>query len=90
MVFNKYGADAELEYKDILSVKNRKEPRKGQTLCGYGKALPTQFMIQTHDKRYHRVYCTRFSNTGYPYIHVGKIDASVESALDQYLTERPR
>lgn len=42
-------------------------PRSGQTQTGYGKAIPTQYMVRFHNK-WRRVYCAIFSNSGTLYI----------------------
>lgn len=51
----------EVEYKETLL------PRKGQTLSGYGKALPTQYMVKWQGK-WRRVKVVCFSNCGTAYI----------------------
>jgi hypothetical protein len=38
-------------------------PRKGSTVMGYGGNLPTSYMVK-FNKRWHRVRCVCFSNSG--------------------------
>ena len=42
-------------------------PLKGQTLSGYGSALPTRYLIQVNN-RWRRVKCYQYSNAGTYYI----------------------
>lgn len=46
-----------------VQVKVTDVPRKGQTQSGYGRNLPTQYMVRFNDK-WHRVKCICFSNSG--------------------------
>jgi len=51
--------------------KTTERPRSGQTLTGYGTAIPTDYMIKFNDK-WRRVYCCIFSNSGTLYIKAPK------------------
>jgi hypothetical protein len=42
-------------------------PRKGQTVTGYGSAMPLPYMVKLHDK-WRRVYCANYGNAGTAYI----------------------
>ena len=42
-------------------------PRKGQTQSGYGRALPTRYMV-FYNNRWQRVKAVCFSNAGTAYI----------------------
>ena len=46
-----------------VEIKVTAVPRKGQTQSGYGRNLPTQYVIRFNDK-WHRVKCICFSNSG--------------------------
>jgi hypothetical protein len=50
-----------------VPVKTVQAPTKGQTLCGYGKALPTQYMV-FYNNRWQRVKVVCFANAGTAYI----------------------
>ena len=45
-------------------------PRSGQTQSGYGKNLPTQYMVKWHNI-WRRVYTICYSNSGPLYIRNG-------------------
>ena len=34
------------------------------TASGYGKAIPTEYMVRTINQKWRRVYCTVYSNIG--------------------------
>jgi hypothetical protein len=59
-----------------VPVRETAVPWKGRTQTGYGRALPTPYMVEWRG-RWHRVKCICFSNAGTLYI--GK-------AYDQCLT----
>lgn len=44
-------------------------PRKGQTVSGYGGAIPTRYML-TYDGRRYRVKVMQYGNSGSAYIMV--------------------
>lgn len=56
-----------LAKKDVLSVKKTDVPLF-YSASGYGRAIPTQYMVQLRDKRWRRVYVCCFSNAGTAYI----------------------
>lgn len=51
-------------------------PRSGQTQSGYGKRLPTQYMIK-RGTRWHRVYCVCYSNIGTLYIRTKDVTQGI-------------
>lgn len=51
-------------------------PRKGQTVSGYGKRLPTSFMVKWKG-RWHRVFCVCYSNSGTAYARLDGVDTVV-------------
>ena len=56
-----------LASRDVLAVKRTEAPRF-HSATGYGRAIPTQHMVQLADKRWRRVYLCCFSNAGTAYI----------------------
>lgn len=52
---------------DIQEVLPVTAPRSGQTITGYGKNMPTGYMIRI-DNRLYRVYCICYGNSGSFYI----------------------
>lgn len=42
------------------------------TATGYGAKIPTRYMVRTIDKKYRRVYCRIYSNSGTLYVMHGK------------------
>ena len=50
-----------------VPVRETARPRKGQTASGYGRALPTPYMVQWRG-RWQRVKVIQFSNAGSAYI----------------------
>ena len=66
---------------EIQEVKTTRQPRKWQTLTGYGKAIPTTYMVRIN-KRWYRVKCCCFSNSGTCYITVAGEDYIVENYGD--------
>lgn len=74
----------DLEVSDVLAVWTTEVPRKGQTQTGYGKAIPTQYVIKTRDGRTHRVKCSIFGNLGTLYISTqGQPFVVCENALQR-------
>lgn len=62
-----------MTYLDMSTVVARmvtEPPRSGQTRSGYGSRLPTPYMLRIA-KRWHRVYCILWSNSGTCYIRKG-------------------
>ncbi len=51
----------------VSMVKVEAAPRSGQTVGGYGGAVPSRFMVK-YDGRWHRVYMMQYGNSGSPYI----------------------
>ena len=50
-----------------VEYKTTERPRSGQTVTGYGKAVPTQYLVKHNDK-WRRVYCCIFSKSATFYI----------------------
>ena len=63
-----------------LHIKETETPRSGQTASGYGRRLPTPYMVMV-DRVWRRVYCVCFSNAGTLYI--GK-SYSPKTTIDIY------
>ncbi len=59
---------AYLEPSAVLAARTTEEPRHGRNVDGYGRKIPTQYLIQLADKRWRRVYVCCFSNSGTAYI----------------------
>jgi hypothetical protein len=65
---------------------------KQYTATGYGSKIPTEYMIKVSDdccRRWHRVYCSIYSNSGVLYIIVKKQvryidDTELEMLRDKY------
>lgn len=51
-------------------------PRSGQTQTGYGKAIPTRYMVKFNG-RWQRVYCCIYSNSGTLYIKSTKFESII-------------
>ena len=61
-----------LERSEVLAAKIADTPRyDGHQADGYGRKIAMRYMVQTTDKRWHRVYCVCFSNSGSCYIEKG-------------------
>lgn len=54
----------------ITGVKHTQLPMRGQTVCGYGKRIPSTRMLQLDGYRWHRVYVMQWSNMGTPYVAI--------------------
>lgn len=59
-----------------VSVKETRRPLSGATVSGYGKRLPTAFMIQ-YNGTWRRVRCTCYSNAGTLWARVNGVDTVV-------------
>jgi hypothetical protein len=61
-------------------------PRSGQTVTGYGGAIPTRYMVR-YANRWQRVKVMSYGNSGSAYIHTGGrdlfLDVDTEHALEQ-------
>lgn len=57
----------------IAELRHKAPPRSGQTMSGYGVAVPTSRMVRLEGSAvWRRVYCTIFSNVGTCWVRVGK------------------
>lgn len=54
----------------VTDVKVTAIPRSGQTVSGYGGAVPTRYMIRV-GVRWHRVEMMQYGNSGSPYVLIG-------------------
>lgn len=61
-------------YLDMSTVVARMvtEPPQNRSRSGYGSKLPTQYLLRIN-KRWHRVYCICWSNSGTCYIRKGGV-----------------
>lgn len=66
-----------------VPVERSPAPRSGRTQCGYGVAIPMDYMV-TIAGRKHRVYCCIFSNLGTIYVKVKgqKIVVDIEEVTE--------
>ena len=71
----------ELEVSDIVSVFTTRKVPVNYSRTGYGRRLPTEYMIKTTDGRKHRVYCTCYSNCGTLWIRYKGKEPCCESAM---------
>lgn len=46
-------------------------PRKGQTLTGYGRRIPSGLMVK-YESKWRRVYVAQYGNAGTAYIEVDR------------------
>lgn len=53
----------------VSGVRTTDTPRRGQTVSGYGGAIPTRYMIR-YLGVWRRVYTMVYSNSGTPYVKV--------------------
>jgi len=74
----------DLELSDILAIYRTKKIPVNYSRSGYGKKLPTQYMIQTIDKKLHRVYCICYSNIGSLWINYKSKKPMIETAMLDY------
>lgn len=59
-----------------VPVKQTEPPRSGATVSGYGKRLPTSYMVR-YGKRWLRVRCSCYSNNGTLWARVNGVDTVV-------------
>ncbi len=62
-------------------IETRDTPRNPY-VSGYGRKIPTNYMLQTEDGRYRRVYCMCYGNSGTVYVLIDKKVVFCESAID--------
>lgn len=55
------------------------DPTYGRTATGYGRKLPTCYMLTLDDRRKRRVYAMSYGNTATLYVVVGGVDHVLES-----------
>lgn len=61
-----------------LETKEVPAPWSGRTASGYGRAIPTGYMV-FYARKWRRVYCAIFSNNGTLYIRTREGDVLVDS-----------
>lgn len=69
----------------VTAVKITEVPRHGQTVTGYGPALPTQYMLRI-DNRWHRVKMAQYGNAGSAYVTVAGQDHYLDTDTEYRLT----
>lgn len=74
----------DLELSDIKAVYRTIKIPVNYSRTGYGRKLPTQYIIKTVDNRIHRVYCICHSNSGSLWIHYQGKKPMVETAILDY------
>lgn len=67
---------------ESVPVKETEAPRSGMTQTGYGKKLPTPYMVQWEGK-WRRVYCACFSNNGTMYIRGPRGESDIVVSIDR-------
>lgn len=60
-----------------VPVKETERPLSGSTVTGYGKRLPTSYMVQ-YKGTWRRVRCTCYSNSGTLWARIDGTDCVVE------------
>ena len=78
----------DLELSDIIGVYRTKKYPPNPYRSGYGRKIPTQYMIKTVDGRLHRVYCVCYSNSGSLWIQYKKELPMCETAMLDYALEK--
>lgn len=74
-----------LDSADIVAVKRSDIPEYSRYLSQYPSKAPTSYLVQLSDKRWRRVYCHQFSNSGTIYVIVNKERLIVdEHAITQF------
>jgi hypothetical protein len=81
-----------LDENTIIAAKRTIAPRSGRTVTGYGKHMPTRYMIQLANKRWYRVYAICYSNVASWYITMKNggdrfIDNSCHYVMDKIATQ---
>lgn len=71
---------------DVTGLKTTDIPRHGQTVTGYGGAIPTAHMVR-YLGRWRRVYVMVYSNSGTPYVKVHGTDVVLDIDTRHKLTE---
>lgn len=74
----------DLELSDVKAIYRTRKIPVNYSRTGYGNKLPTQYMIQTTDKKMHRVYCICYSNSGSLWINYQGKKPMVETAILDY------
>jgi hypothetical protein len=78
-----------VEYTDpdgVTDTRVTDTPATGQTVSGYGSAVPTQHMIR-YAGTWRRVYAMVYGNSGTPYVKVRGRDVVLDAATQQRLAQ---
>ena len=59
-----------LDTSRITAAKLTEPPRYGRDVYGYGRKIPTGYMVRLDDNRWRRIYCICYSNIGTLYVVV--------------------
>jgi hypothetical protein len=68
---------------DVIDTKITKAPRF-YSPSGYGRKIPTEYMVRLKDKRWRRVYVCCYSNSGTAYIETKDCDFLVIDTDTEY------
>lgn len=70
----------------VTGVRATDVPRHGQTVTGYGGAIPTPHMVR-YAGRWRRVYAMVYSNSGTPYVKVNGANVVLDTATQHKIRE---
>lgn len=62
--------DGSLDHRFIIDVKVTDQPRT-YSVTGYGRKIPTRYMLLCADNKKRRVYVITYANSGSPYVIIG-------------------
>jgi len=82
----RYPAVEQLDDRLVAAVEVTAEPMYGRTASGYGRKLPTRYML-TIGKRQHRVYAVCFSNVASFYVVLGGEKRYLEIATEHRIED---
>lgn len=74
----------DIELSDIIAVYRTKKVPVFYSSTGYGRKIPTQYVIKMTDNRIRRVYCVCFSNSGSLWVNFQGKRPFVENAILDY------
>ena len=74
----------EVELSDIIAIYRTEKIPVFYSATGYGRKIPTQYMVKMSDNRMHRVYCTCFSNSGSLWVNYNGKQPFIENAILDY------
>ena len=81
-----------LDHEMIIDAKKTDAP-VNRSVSGYGRKIPTEWMIKLDNNRWHRVYVMRYGNAGSAYIrtkHSGErfLDVDCEDRIDSIMDRK--